>query len=121
MIQKILDPDFLRVALVATAIATPLLSFILYRGRVTHYSRRMAIVIGLIGPFAFGYWFFHQFILETIGFDSIYSALIVMGVAIIIGSIAGMWVGMENHGARGGRVSVPASDPTHPESPPPQD
>ena len=120
MIQKLLDPQFLQLALVALAIATPVLAFVLYRANVRNFSRRIAIILGAIGPFAFAYWHFHQFILARVGFDSMYSALIVMGVAIVVGSVAGLWAGMENRGARSARVSVPAADQERPGSPPPQ-
>jgi hypothetical protein len=100
MINKVLNPSVVLAALAALAILTPVVCFIVYRFRPALLSRRPALVIGLSGPAALGYWFFHNAVLGAVGFDSIWSALIVIGVAAAIGLAAGSWAGRENRPSR---------------------
>lgn len=98
MLKYLLDPTYVQIGLLVLAVVTPLLAWALKRARPDVYTRRMAIAIGAAGPFALLYWQFHQLVLGVLGFDRIISAVVVIGVAALVGLAAGYWVGRENRG-----------------------
>jgi len=90
MINLLLNPTFVWAALAVTAVVTVVLGLMLRRR--AGMDRRVAVVIAASGPFALVYWVFHNVVLAVVGFDSVFSALIVVGVACAIGWCAGSWV-----------------------------
>lgn len=96
MIQIILNPTAVITALAVLAIATPVVALVALRLRPERVPRRLAWVVAAAGPFALAYWFFHNLILDQVGFDSVYSAAIIVGVALCAGVAVGFWAGGEN-------------------------
>ena len=92
----ILDPQVILGILIGLAILTPVGAVGAYRLRPDLFPRRLVVLGGALGPFALIYWGFHNMVLKALGFDSIYSALIVFLVAAVIGYAAGDWAGREN-------------------------
>lgn len=88
MIDLLLQPRNVLWALIALAVATPIAAWLLRR----NVPPRVAIIAGAAGPFALGYWGFHNLVLKHVGFDSIWSAVIVVGLAAVLGVGAGEWI-----------------------------
>jgi len=87
MTRHLLDPMLFNIFLGVLAVATPLLGFLLYRtGKA---RRRVALAIGASGPFVALFWGFHNLVLHVVGFDRIWSVLIILGVAGITGFLVG--------------------------------
>lgn len=93
MIRFLLDPTHVLILLAALAIATPLAAAIVGRLRPTLLGRRPRLALAAAGPFALVYWGFHNLVLKLVGFDSIFSVMIVVGVAALIGWFVGGSVG----------------------------
>ena len=91
MIELILNPTFIEIALGIGVILMPLVGFALYRWQPTPQQKRLSILVGLLGPFAWLYWRFHQLLLESLGFDRVLSVVVIIGVATAIGLVAGWW------------------------------
>ncbi|CAN5339897.1 hypothetical protein BH09SUM1_BH09SUM1_16200 [soil metagenome] len=90
MTKLILDPRNVLIALIACAILTPVIALFISRTRKA--EKRICILLAAVGPGVLLYWGFHNFVLKTIGFDSIFSAIIVIAVAAAIGWFAGGWI-----------------------------
>lgn len=95
MIDLLLNPTFLNAALLIAAVATPLLAVVALKARPHAFHRRTTLLFGALGPAAGLLWLFHNVVLESVGFDNILSALIVMGTALALGISAGWWAAGE--------------------------
>ena len=87
MIRFLLDPTHVLLLLIAGAIATPIAAWLV--GTRWAIGRREKLSIGAFGPFALVYWGFHNLVLKVVGFDSIFSVMIVLAVAGVIGWVVG--------------------------------
>jgi len=87
MLRLLLNPQVVLYALIALAIATPLATYFA-RNQIEPRTR---LIIACAGPFALLFWFFHNAVMNSVGFDRIASVLIVCGSAIAIGFAAGWW------------------------------
>jgi hypothetical protein len=92
VINILLNPTNILVILIAGALFLPAGAFALHRARPRLLTKRPAIAIAGLGPFALLYWFFHNLVLGVVGFDSIYSVIIVIGCALCVGWFAGDWL-----------------------------
>lgn len=72
------------------ALLTPGLGWYLWRCRMA--PRRLAIVIGAAGPALLAGWGVHNLVLQLIGFDSVFSALIMLGGGCLAGWLAARYV-----------------------------
>jgi hypothetical protein len=91
MIDLILNPTFIEIALGVAVVLMPLVGFALYRWQPTPQQKRLSMLVALLGPFAWLYWHFHQLVLAGLGFDRVISVVVVVGVATAIGLVAGWW------------------------------
>ncbi|MBI1291594.1 hypothetical protein GC173_10175 [bacterium] len=105
MTALLLNPTSFLALLVAGAVATPVIG--LLAARWLPDWRRTAWVFAALGPFALAFWAVHNAVLATVGFDSVWSAIIVAGACAIIGWLAGRWAG--------GEAATPSTTPTNPE------
>jgi hypothetical protein len=91
MIDLLLDPKTILILLAFAAVATPVAAYVVAR-TATGRRRRLALVAGAAGPFALAFWGLHNAILATVGFDSVLSVLLAIGLCGAVGFFAGRWV-----------------------------
>ncbi len=107
MLQLILDPTRLLILLILLAVATPVAAWLL-RHRLP--GVRLSLVLGASGPAILALWGIHNLVLETIGFASVWSALLLLVLAVAIGIGAGWWLA----GDREPQTSTPPKRMTRP-------
>jgi hypothetical protein len=100
MLRLLLDPMNVTIALVLLAVATPLAAWQL---RTRLAGRRFALLLGASGPLLLILWGIHNLVLETIGFASVWSALILLVLAVCVGIAAGWWISGEANPTSKGR------------------
>lgn len=93
MSALLLNPTSFLALLVAGALLTPVLGFFAAR-RIPEW-RRTAAVLGAFGPFALAFWGVHNAVLAVVGFDSVWSAIIVVAACVVAGWAAGRWAARE--------------------------
>jgi len=93
MTALLLDPTSFLALLIAGAVVTPLVGFAVVRW--VPGWRRTGMVAGAFGPFALAFWGIHQMVLKTVGFDSIWSVVIVLTSCAVVGWLAGRWAAGE--------------------------
>ncbi len=91
MLDLLLHPSFVLGALTAAAVLTPVAAWVALRRFRAPSPRRPIILAGAFGPFALVLWFLHNLVLETVGFDSIYSPMILAAIVAVVGFGAGRW------------------------------
>lgn len=95
MTQLLLNPTFFNAALIAFALLTPVVALV--GTRLSWWrGRRLPLAIGALGPFALLFWVFHNLVLAVVGFDRMWSVVIILAVAGVLGFLGGRWVGAEN-------------------------
>jgi hypothetical protein len=87
--ELLLHPVLFPLCLLALAIGTMVIGPRMARKH--RNDRRLWLVVTAAGPVILTYWFFHQLVLEVVGFDSIISVIIVIGLAALLGWFAGRW------------------------------
>lgn len=90
MLDLLLNLKFMTWVLVALAVVTPV-GAVLSRRRVARPWRRLAICAGLSGPWLLVMWGIHAQLIQSIGFDRIATAGILLGIAGGSGLLAG-WI-----------------------------
>lgn len=89
MIRFLLDPVRATILIALLAVATPLAAWLAGRLRPEALGPAARQVLAAAGPFALLLWGFHNAVLHFVGFDSLFSALIVIAVAAAAGWFAG--------------------------------
>lgn len=90
MTELLLNPTVFQAGIVVLAILTPLVAL---AGRRMGWKlgHRLTLLVGALGPFALVFWGFHNLILATVGFDRMWSVVIILSVAGVVGFLAGRW------------------------------
>ncbi len=91
MLDWLLDAQRFTIVLSALAVVTPLAGW-LTKKRLPDTGRRLPLVIAAFGPFALVLWGVHNAVLAVFGFDSIFSAALMVLLAAAVGWLAGEWV-----------------------------
>lgn len=102
MTSLLLDPFFFQGSLVALAVLTPLVAFLLWRFRSPRPAWRLVLALGAFGPLALLLWGYHNLVLAVLGFDRIWSALLVLVTGAVIGFFLGRWVAAGERANGGG-------------------
>lgn len=92
MTSLLLDPFLFQGGLVVLAFLTPLLALAIRRFRSGLMPARLTIVLGVFGPLALLLWGYHNLVLAVLGFDRIWSALLVLATGAAVGFFLGRWV-----------------------------
>ncbi len=91
MLDLLLDAQRFTILVAVLAVLTPACGWLLRR-RFPATGRRLPLVVALFGPFALGLWGLHNAVLTVLGFDSIFSAIVMVVIAAAVGWLAGDWV-----------------------------
>jgi hypothetical protein len=89
MTELLTAPLFLPILLGTLAVATPLAASVM--GASLH-NARLRMAIGASGPILLALWGLQILVFETLGFASVWSALLLLVVAVSLGVIAGAWI-----------------------------
>lgn len=108
MLDLLLNLKLVTWALVALAVATPVAGAVAWR-RVARHWRRMAVCAGLLGPWLLVLWGIHAQLIQSIGFDRIATAAILVCIAGASGLVAG-WIARP----RPGDFESPGLEPEEP-------
>ncbi|MEQ8822001.1 MAG: hypothetical protein RLY93_17335 [Sumerlaeia bacterium] len=103
MLSILLNTTFLTIGLAVMAVVTPMAAKLGRRWLAKQLARREIIVLGLSGPLLLLLWGVHNLVLALVGFASVWSALIVLGLGIGTGLGLGLWC------RRGASTRAPAS------------
>jgi len=101
MTDLLLNPSVFLGLLVFGAVVTPCAAFALWRAR-PELRQRWLIAAGAFGPASLILWFVHNAVLETVGFASVWSILVLLVTAGAAGVAAGLWIrsGGKREGSR---------------------
>jgi hypothetical protein len=89
MTALLLNPTVFFWLLVAAALATPLGAWLGHRW--SGVQPRTWLAVGAFGPVALILWGVHNLVLGVVGFDSIFSVAIMLGLGLAIGWLTGRW------------------------------
>ena len=82
--------------LTAGAVLTPVMAGLAYLRWPYTRHKRTQILLGVSGPVALGLWGIHAVLIRQLGFDSVYTVVVGIMVALGLGISAGFWAGGEN-------------------------
>lgn len=85
MLDLLLNPGVVLGALFVAALLTPLAAVALK----SRFPRGSLAVVGGAGPFALALWGLHSLLIRYVGFDSIFTPMILVIVAAVVGLVAG--------------------------------
>lgn len=89
MLELIIDPTRLTLLLAMLAVATPVAAWLLGH-RLNGWRARLLLAAS--GPAVLLLWGVHNLVLETLGFASIWSAILLLALAVGLGAASGWWL-----------------------------
>jgi hypothetical protein len=83
----LLNESYFLALLVAGAVLTPLAAWLAGKP----LPSRLRLSLAMLGPIALVFWGIHLAVLQVLGFDSIFSVLVMLALGLATGIAAGRW------------------------------